>query len=949
MKKEITNFLPRLRGKRWSVMALAWMALAGGTAWGQQISIVWEGEELPAEGGEFYLYNKGGGGFLVGGNDYGTHISIGERGILCTLIPDGEGYKIQTYPAQNWFVHPDGWVDNSTAAVFSVKDTNEEDDVSIYTFSKDGGLMNWTGNDNMYVDYSGGDASVDKAQWLLVSAAQYMEKNVATLEAASKENPADATFYIKGADFNRNQQNGWKKEWDGGNEPVIGGPADGKNTTNMSAEAYNNNRVDIYQVLTGLKNGRYGVYCQGFYRPGGSVVAGGAQNAYLYAGDNALPLPLLDDASVNGMVPSGNAFAAGRYKTEAVEAIVVDGTLRIGIKKDVHINSDWIAFDNFRLSYLGEVNASEAFKESLKTLAGCVEDFTGLGATAIAEELQKVYDDNEDASDEGLEEAQAAVSGAVSSAKAVQADVEALVASINTVKSLYAKVEDGTYVLCTTEKETLNQSITDAEKALAETNMDNMAETASTMSGNLDAAASKAKQWIGLAYPLTKAKALADAITGLDEEDAYKKVVADMDKAEITYEEVVADVAALNLVCREAMTVEFLAQASAESPIDLTSFIRNPNIYQVGTIDDKDKRKELDGWTIADWASADNHNSTLDVNGDTELYCYSWSGNADNNVGKAHYYTQIGGEVNLPDGTYLLKAATYCTRQPERIWLYASVDNENLTTEGFNGNKSAYDAAKGINDGATTELTVSVTGGRLYLGVKGNNTVTNSGQSWNADNFRLYYIGAPEAASQNIGVSETGVTTYYSANAFTVPEGLTGGVVTGVAEGENVLTVDWRYTAGSTVPSYTGVILKGAHGAYVGEYSVANVSRPEDNLLEGTLVATAIDAEGYKYYKLAEGEKGLGFYFDATDGSSIMNGANKAYLALPENEAQEVNFLALDFGTTGITDTALAAEDVRVDVYSISGVLVRSGVKASEALDGLSKGIYIVNGKKILK
>ena len=946
MKKEITNFLPRLRGKRWPVMALAWMTLAGGTAWGQQISIVWEGEELPAEGGEFYFYNKGGGGFLVGGNDYGTYMSIGERGLLCTLIKSGDKYKVQTYPEQNKFLETGGWIDQTKAAEFIVADTDEEDGQNIYSFDYNGNLMSWDEQNGTKLAYSGTDNTVEGAQWLLVSAAQYMEKNEATLEGASKGEPVDATFYIKGADFNRNQPHGWIVDAEGGST-TIGG--DSENNPNKSAEAFNNNRVDIYQVLTGLKNGRYEVYCYGFYRPGKNVVTGGAQNAYLYAGDHTLPLPLLDDGAVNSMLTASNAFADERYKTEAVEAVVVDGTLRIGIKKDIHIDQDWVIFDNFRLSYLGEVNASEAFKESLKTLAGCVEDFTGLGATAIAEELQKVYDDNEDASDEGLEEAQAAVSGAVSSAKAVQADVEALVASINTVKSLYAKVEDGTYVLCTTEKEALSQSITDAEKALAETNMDNMFGTASTMSGNLDAAASKAEQWIGLAYPLTKAKALADAITGLDEEDAYKKVVADMDKAEITYEEVVADVAALNLVCREAMTVEFLAQASAESPIDLTSFIRNPNIYQVGTIDDKDKRKELDGWTIADWASADNHNSTLDVNGDTELYCYSWSGNADNNVGKAHYYTQIGGEVNLPDGTYLLKAATYCTRQPERIWLYASVDNENLTTTGFNGNKSAYDAAKGINDGATTELTVSVTGGRLYLGVKGNNTVTNAGQSWNADNFRLYYIGAPEAASQNIGVSETGVTTYYSANAFTVPEGLTGGVVTGVAEGENVLTVDWRYTAGSTVPSYTGVILKGAHGAYVGEYSVANVSRPEDNLLEGTLVATAIDAEGYKYYKLAEGEKGLGFYFAATDGHSIVNGANKAYLALPENEAQEVNFLALDFGTTGITDTALAAEDVRVDVYTISGVLVRSGVKASEALDGLSKGIYIVNGKKILK
>lgn len=946
MKKEITNFLPRLRGKRWPVMALAWMALAGGTAWGQQSSIVWEGEELPAEGGEFYLYNKGGGGFLVGGNDYGTYMSIGERGLLCTLIKSGDKYKVQTYPEQNKFLETGGWIDQTKAAEFIVADTDEDDGKNIYSFDYNGNLMSWDEKNGTKLAYSGTDNTVEGAQWLLVSAAQYMEKNEATLEAASKDEPVDATFYINGADFNRNQPHGWIVDAEGGNTKIGG---DDNNNSNKLAEAYNNNRVDIYQVLTGLKNGRYGVYCQGFYRPGGGIVADGAQNACLYAGENALPLPLLDDGAVNSMQTAGNAFAAGRYVTDIVEAVVVDGTLRIGIKKEVHIGSDWIAFDNFRLLYLGEVDASEAFQESLGILAGWIEDFTRLGATAIAGELQEVYDANKDASGEGLEAAQATVSGAVSSAKAVQADVEALTAFINAAQSLYAKAEDGTYMLCTAGKEALNQSIADAEKALAETNMDNMSETASTVSVNLDAAASKAEQWIGLAYPLTKAKALADAITGLDEKDAYKKVVADMDKAEITYEEVVADVAALNLACREAMTIDFLASASVDSPIDLTSFIRNPNIYQVGTIDDKDKRKELDGWTIADWASADNHNSTLDVNGDTELYCYSWSGNADNNVGKAHYYTQIGGEVNLPDGTYLLKAATYCTWQPERIWLYASVDNENLTTEGFNGNKSAYDAAKGINDGATTELTISVTGGRLYLGVKGNNTVTNSGQSWNADNFRLYYIGAPEAASQNIGVSETGVTTYYSANAFTVPEGLTGGVVTGVSEGEDVLTVDWRYTAGSTVPSYTGVILKGARGAYVGEYSVANVSRPEDNLLEGTLVATSIDAEGYKYYKLAEGEKGLGFYFAATDGHSIVNGANKAYLALPENEAQEVNFLALDFGTTGITDTALAAEDVRVDVYTISGVLVRSGVKASEALDGLSKGIYIVNGKKILK
>lgn len=936
MKKEITNFLPRLRGKRWPVMALAWMALAGGTAWGQQISIVWEGEELPAEGGEFYLYNKGGGGFLVGGNDYGTYMSIGERGLLCTLIQSGDKYKVQTYPEQNRFLETGGWIDQTKAAEFIVADTDEDDGKNIYSFDYNGNLMSWDEKNGTKLAYSGTDNTVEGAQWLLVSAAQYIEKNVATLEAASKENPADATFYIKGADFNRNQPHGWIVDAEGGST-TIGG--DSENNPNKSAEAFNNNRVDIYQVLTGLKNGRYEVYCYGFYRPGKNVVTGGAQNAYLYAGDHTLPLPLLDDGAVNSMLTASNAFADGRYKTEAVEAVVVDGTLRIGIKKDIHIDQDWVIFDNFRLSYLGEVDASEAFQESLKTLAGYVEDFTRLGATAISEELQKVYDDNKNASGEDLEAAQAAVSEAVSSAKAVQADVEALVASINTVKSLYAKVEDGTYVLCTAEKEALNQSIADAEKALAETNMDNMSETASTMSGNLDAAASKAGQWIGLAYPLTKAKALADAITGLDEEDAYKKVVADMDKAEITYEEVVADVAALNLVCREAMTVEFLAGASAESPIDLTSFIRNPNIYQTG-----ETKEAPDGW-VCDRGQADNENVTSST-GDTDLFCYSWTGYK---VKTGHFYQLIGGEeVNLPDGTYRLEAATWTNIGG--VGLYANVNGNEVKNGGLNWDENLYQSACESYATTTQVDNITVNGGRLYIGLIGDGSGGGTtGRNWKADNFRLYYIGAPEAASQNIGVSETGVTTYYSANAFTVPEGLTGGVVMGVAEGEDVLTVDWRYTAGSTVPSYTGVILKGAHGAYVGEYSVANVSRPEDNLLEGTLVATAIDAEGYKYYKLADGGKGLGFYFAATDGHSIVNGANKAYLALPENEAQEVNFLALDFGTTGITDTALAAEDVRVDVYSISGVLVRSGVKASEALDGLSKGIYIVNGKKILK
>lgn len=73
----------------------------------------------------------------------------------------------------------------------------------------------------------------------------------------------------------------------------------------------------------------------------------------------------------------------------------------------------------------------------------------GFRATAIAGELQTVYDENKDASGDGVEAAQKAVSDAMSAARAVQADVEALVNAVETAKSFYAKVEDGTYVLST--------------------------------------------------------------------------------------------------------------------------------------------------------------------------------------------------------------------------------------------------------------------------------------------------------------------------------------------------------------------------------------------------------------------------------------------------------------------------------------------------------------------
>lgn len=45
----------------------------------------------------------------------------------------------------------------------------------------------------------------------------------------------------------------------------------------------------------------------------------------------------------------------------------------------------------------------------------------------------------------------------------------------------------------------------------------------------------------------------------------------------------------------------------------------------------------------------------------------------------------------------------------------------------------------------------------------------------------------------------------------------------------------------------------------------------------------------------------------------------------------------------------ISAENGKVNVYSINGVCVAKNINAAHALDNLKKGIYIVNGQKVIK
>lgn len=209
-------------------------------------------------------------------------------------------------------------------------------------------------------------------------------------------------------------------------------------------------------------------------------------------------------------------------------------------------------------------------------------------------------------------------------------------------------------------------------------------------------------------------------------------------------------------------------------------------------------------------------------------------------------------------------------------------------------------------------------------------------------------IRKAETATVTIPVSEAGYATYFSDQAWVVADNMKAGIVTGV-ENKN-LTIDWKYAAGSVVPANTAVLIQAAAKDYVCEVSNSEEVAPAENLLKGSTTAATTEGENCLFYKLSYDNNGenLGFYWAVEDGAAFTSEANKAYLALTTTTAQNVRGFGLEGdGTTGISQ--IENGEAIVNVYTIDGIIVRKQVKESQALNGLKKGIYIVNGKKIIK
>ncbi len=171
-------------------------------------------------------------------------------------------------------------------------------------------------------------------------------------------------------------------------------------------------------------------------------------------------------------------------------------------------------------------------------------------------------------------------------------------------------------------------------------------------------------------------------------------------------------------------------------------------------------------------------------------------------------------------------------------------------------------------------------------------------------------------------ITSAGWASFSSTNEVAIPDGVTAYYAT-ACDGSNVTLTA---VEGGYIPANTGVIISGEANTYYATVTTTGATVDGTNLLQAWTTAGTPSAE--TYYTLAAGPT-----FALSTGGTLA--AGKAYLVIPAS-APELN---INFSeTTGIESVKSAEGKVQSGVYNIAGQRVAQP----------TKGLYIVNGKKVI-
>lgn len=237
--------------------------------------------------------------------------------------------------------------------------------------------------------------------------------------------------------------------------------------------------------------------------------------------------------------------------------------------------------------------------------------------------------------------------------------------------------------------------------------------------------------------------------------------------------------------------------------------------------------------------------------------------------------------------------------------------------------------------------------------------------AYNAFGGNVLVFADQHADGENVVIDGTAAQLHLLAGApFSSPEGFTASSVTvsrSIYEGYNTLVLPFDVTAseldGVELATFSGV--SGDNGSKVVSFVKADaVEANRPMLVTCAAQKDAVEFSGKEVKatpgQLSDGaltgvyapQSATGLWGINAEGKFQKGGDNatlnafSAYIDMPEAQS-----LAMDF-STGIGSIE-AGGATTVSVYTLSGVKVRTASKA-DALEGLEKGIYIVNNEKII-
>ena len=465
-----------------------------------------EGPAYP-EAGTYYIKNVATGKFMAAGSSWGSHAIVDDHGFDVKLATLEEGkYTIDTQISNGGvknFLNGE-FTDGASFTWTFVATTATDGTPAFYINNGEKNLSAQEGNQDVVLQTTDNDY----AKWVFVTEAE----RIAALANATAEAGMDATWLIKGHNIGRNDTR--NNTWQGSVKP-------GGDVTNMNAEKYNTD-FDVYQTIK-VPNGKYVLELQGFYRNGEIKISApahlnGSENLYAKAYANtvetSLPSVYADAGKVDagssvegieGKFPNSQAdaskfFSAGAYNLALDPVVVSDGTLKIGVKKVEKVAADWACFDNFRLTYYGEVNDVAVFKEAyeaaLAAAKAAVSDDTY--AEVVGDErtaLTAAIDANSTVAEETKEAYIAATTALNEATNTFKGAKESYVA-LATAKAQYKDFDVAAYKYASEEKAS---ALADALVATAK---------------NAEEATAKASALVAAVRSIVESNALAEGVEG---------------------------------------------------------------------------------------------------------------------------------------------------------------------------------------------------------------------------------------------------------------------------------------------------------------------------------------------------------------------------------------------------------------------------------------------------